>query len=97
TEIEEGYQHFKKAKTENDLATIAQHHGLQAAALKSFVENIINRMIFDAERLNDLLAPLDLGWKDRAKKEQALMKELIPLLKKLAQEREISGLNAYDV
>jgi type I restriction enzyme R subunit len=53
-------------------------------------------MIFDAEELNDLLAPLQLGWKDRAKKEQALMTDLIPQLKKLAQGREISGLNAYE-
>jgi type I restriction enzyme R subunit len=96
TEIEQGYQDFKKAKTENDLTIIAQKHGLQTAALKSFAENIISRMIFDAERLNDLLSPLDLGWKDRAKKEQVLMKELIPLLNKLAQGREISGLNAYE-
>lgn len=96
TEIEEGYQNFKKAKTENDLATIAQQYGVQASALKRFAENIISRMIFDAEQLNDLLAPLDLGWKDRAKKEQALMKVLIPLLNKMAQGREISGLNAYE-
>lgn len=53
-------------------------------------------MIFDAEKLNDLLAPLDLGWKDRSKKELALMEELIPQLKKLAQGREISGLSAYE-
>lgn len=95
-EIEQGYQNFKKAKTENDLATIAQQYGLQMMALKSFVESIISRMIFDAEQLNDLLAPLGLGWKDRAKKEQALMKELIPQLNKLAQGREISGLKAYE-
>ena len=49
-----------------------------------------------AEQLNDLLAPLDLSWKDRAKKEQALMADLMPQLKKLAQGREISGLNAYE-
>jgi type I restriction enzyme R subunit len=54
-------------------------------------------MIFDGERLSDLLAPLQLGWKDRTKKELALMEDLTPLLKKLAQGREISGLKAYDV
>ena len=88
---------FKKEKSDNELAAIAQKHGLQTAALKSFVEAIINRMIFNAEQLNDLLAPLELGWKDRAKKEQALMDELVPHLKKLVQGREISGLSAYDV
>jgi len=46
--------------------------------------------------LTDLLAPLELGWKDRAKKELELMEELIPLLKKLAGEQEISGLKTYE-
>ena len=55
-----------------------------------------SRMIFDGEQLNDLLAPLELGWKDRSKKEMELMQELIPQLKKLAQGREISGLSAYE-
>jgi type I restriction enzyme R subunit len=53
-------------------------------------------MIFDGEQLNDLLAPLQLGWKDRSKKELALMADLIPQLKKLAGSREISGLKAYE-
>jgi type I restriction enzyme R subunit len=38
----------------------------------------------------------DLGWKDRADKELALMAELLPLLKKLAKGRDISGLKAYE-
>ena len=96
TDIEQGYQNFKKAKSDNELADIAQKHGLQTEALKSFVEGIINRMIFNGEQLNDLLAPLDLGWKDRAKKELALMEDLVTQLKKLAQGREISGLSAYE-
>ena len=53
-------------------------------------------MIFDGEQLNDLLAPLQLGWKNRTKKELTLMEDLTPLLKKLAQGREISGLKAYE-
>jgi len=53
-------------------------------------------MIFDGEQLNDLLAPLELGWKDRNRKELELMLELIPQLKKLAQGREISGLSTYE-
>ena len=56
----------------------------------------MNRMIFDGEQLSDLLAPLGLGWKERTKKELALMEDLVPLLKKLAQGREISGLAAYE-
>jgi len=43
-----------------------------------------------------LFEPLELGWRERKEKELALMVDLIPLLKKLAQGREISGLAAYE-
>jgi type I restriction enzyme R subunit len=39
---------------------------------------------------------LGLGWKARTKKELALMDDLIPLLHKLADGQEISGLRAYE-
>ena len=71
---------------------MADKHGLETAALQAFVEGILRRMIFDGEQLSDLLAPLGLGWKARTKEELALMEDLIPLLHKLAQGREISGL-----
>ncbi|MBE7170140.1 MAG: type I restriction endonuclease subunit R [Williamsia sp.] len=95
-DIRQGYEQFKEAKSGSELAAIAEKHGLEPTALKSFVDSILNRMIFDGEQLNDLLAPLDLGWKDRAKKEGALMEELLPLLKKLARGGEISGVSAYE-
>jgi type I restriction enzyme R subunit len=53
-------------------------------------------MIFDADKLSELFVPLDLGWKERTKRELALMKDLIPLLTKQAEGREISGLKAYE-
>ncbi len=96
TEIREGYENFKEEKTAKELTSIAQKHGLPTAALKNFVDGIISRMIFDGEQLSELLAPLQLSWKDRSKKELALMEDLIPHLKKLAQGREISGLKAYE-
>lgn len=40
--------------------------------------------------------PLDLSWRERTQKELDLMDDLIPLLKKLADGREIVGLNAYE-
>lgn len=95
-EIREGYIAFKEEKYDKELATIAKAHGLQTAALKGFVGDIMARMIFDGEKLNDLLEPLELGWKERSKKEEALMQDLKPHLTKLAQGREISGLAAYD-
>jgi type I restriction enzyme R subunit len=94
--IRQGYERFKAEKSARELADIATKHGLEAAALQTFVDGIMQRMIFDGEQLSDLLAPLELGWKARTKKELALMEDLIPLLHKLAQGREISGLGAYE-
>lgn len=87
---------FKDNKYNKEIAAIANKHGLQTADLKKFIEKIMSRMIFDGEKLTDLLAPLDLSWKERRTKELALMEDLVPQLKKLAQGREISGLAAYE-
>lgn len=78
------------------MRAIANTHGLELQALQAFVDHIMARMIFDGEQLGDLLAPLGLGWKARSQKELALMADLLPLLQKLAQGREISGLKAYE-
>jgi len=53
-------------------------------------------MIFDGEPLTDLLEPLRLDWKVRRINELALMKELMPLLYKLVQGHDISGLAANE-
>jgi type I site-specific deoxyribonuclease, HsdR family len=95
-QIREGYQTFKEEKFAGVLAATAQKNGLEVVSLTEFVDGIISRMIFDGEQLSDLLAPLELGWKDRTKKELALMEDLVPILKKRAQGREISGLAAYE-
>ena len=95
-EIKQGFEAFKAEKYAKELAVIANRHTISPDSLKGFVEQIMSRMIFDGERLNDLLAPLELGWKARTKAELALMEDLIPLLKRLAAGREISGLSAYE-
>jgi len=95
-EIREGYQAFKAQKATEALSRIAEKHGLQTTALKTFVDTILSRMIFDGGQLTDLLAPLELGWKARRTAELALMEDLVPYLNKLAGGREISGLNAYE-
>lgn len=95
-EIREGYQVFKAQKAAEELYHIANKHDLQTEALQGFVDAIVNRMIFDGEQLTDLLAPLELGWKGRRVAELALMEDLLPYLQKLAEGREISGLNAYE-
>merc|ERR1711991_11257 len=95
-EIRTGYQKFKDEKAASELKAIAQKHQLENESLKTFIDEILHRMIFDGEKLTDLLAPLELGWKDRRVAELALMEDLVPLLNKLAQGREIAGLNAYE-
>ena len=96
SDIRKGYQKFKDGKAEKELINIATKHGLETESLKLFIDEIMNRMLFDGEKLTDLLAPLELGWKDRRVAELALMEDLVPLLNKLAQGREIAGLNAYE-
>ena len=94
--IRAGYEAFKEKKAARELAELAEKHGLSAASLQAFVDGVLSRKIFDGEALTELLAPLDLGWKERAQKEQALMAELVPLLKKRSGGRDISGLRAYE-
>ena len=96
TAIREGYTRFKAEKDATELASIATKHGLATASLQTFVDGILQRMIFDGEQLSDLMAPLDLGWKARSQAESALMADLHPLLSKRASGREISGLSAYE-
>jgi type I restriction enzyme R subunit len=96
TAIREGYTKFKEEKNAAEIAAVAHKHGLDTAAVQSFVNGILDRMIFDAEALGDLFAPLDLGWKARTQAELALMEDLFPVLTKRAQGRDISGLSAYE-
>ncbi len=95
-EIRNGYQLFKAEKHDKELAEIAKNHSLDIKTLKPFVQDVLNRLIFDGEKLSDLMEPLELSWKERTQKELALMEELVPQLKKLANGREISGLAAYE-
>lgn len=95
-QIKAGYQQFKAEKQTKEIADLAKKHGLSTEALSGFVDGILTRMIFDGEQLADLLTPLDLGWRERTERELALMDDLVPLLKKRAGGRTISGLSAYE-
>jgi type I restriction enzyme R subunit len=95
-DIREGYQRFKAEKNALELAAIAGKHGLAISALQSFVDGILQRMIFDGEQLTELMEPLELNWKTRRVKELALMEDLVPVLNKRALGRDISGLSAYE-
>jgi type I restriction enzyme R subunit len=94
--IREGYRRFKDVRAARELSDIAAKHGLTDASLRTFVDGILDRRIFDGERLTELLAPLELGWRARTQTELALMGDLVPLLKKRAGGREIAGLRAYE-
>ena len=94
--LRDGYEKFKTDKNEKIVYYISDKYGLKKNDLVAFIENILTRMIFDGEKLTDLMETLDLGWKERREKELALMEDLIPLLKKQTQGRVISGLEAYE-
>jgi type I restriction enzyme R subunit len=94
--IRDGYTCFKSEKNAKELANIAARHSLSVDSLQTFVDGILDRMIFDGEHLSDLMSPLDLGWKARTQAELALMADLYPLLTKRAAGRDISGLSAYE-
>jgi type I restriction enzyme R subunit len=71
--LREGYDTFKIEKNEKERAEIANRHGLPPSILKDFIDKILRRMIFDGEKLTDLLEPLDLSWKERRTKELAFV------------------------
>ena len=95
-DIKDGYQVFKTEKFAKELIAIAESHSLSVSALQEFVNGIVERKIFDGEKLSELIAPLELGWKDRTKKETAIMTDLVPLLKRMTGGQKISGLSAYE-
>ncbi len=95
-EVMDGYQKFKSEKFSKNLIVISEKYGIEAASLHSFVTATMDRMIFDGEKLIDLLEPLELSWRERTEKELQLMEDLIPVLKKMASGKEIIGLKAYE-
>ena len=96
SEIHAGYKRFKVEKQAKRISNLARTHGLTNKSLSAFVDTILQRMIFDGEQLTDLMEPLGLSWRDRRERELALMTDLVPLLKKRAHGRDISGLSAYE-
>ena len=96
TDIRKGYARFKAQRLAEELARIAERHDLSVEALQGFVDHILERYIFDPDALTELFRPKGLGWKARAHAELALMEDLIPLLRKKAEGREISGLEVYE-
>ena len=67
-EIKAGYQKFREQKNNQEINIIAKKHGIEIQSLQAFIQETIDRMIFDGEKLSDLLAPLDLSWRERTKR-----------------------------
>ncbi len=82
--VRKGYKQFKAEKQAREIEGLARNHGLTVASLSTFVDTILQRMIFDGEQLTDLMEPLGLGWRERRERELALMADLAPLLNKRA-------------
>ena len=55
SDIRQGCETFKAEKSAQQLAEIAGKHGLETATLQTFVDGIMQRMIFDGEHLTNLL------------------------------------------
>lgn len=94
--IKAGYKKFKDEKSGNEILKISQKHDINVDILKNVIEEIIKHNRFDGEKLTDLMEPLDLSWREKTTKELALMEDMVPLLKKMANGQEIIGLKAYE-
>lgn len=95
-DVRTGYEEFKREKKDRVISEMASNHGLDAEGLKSLVDDTLRKMVLDGESIRTLLEPLDLGWRDRAEKERELMKDLVPLFNKYAENHEIAGLAVYE-
>jgi len=95
-EIRAGFERFREERQAAEVAALAEKHHLATDRLQAFIDTILKRMVFDGEELTELMQPLGLNWKARRVAELALMEDLVPLLKKRAGGREVSGLNAYE-
>jgi type I restriction enzyme R subunit len=95
-EIRRGFERFREERQAAEVTALAEKRHLPVERLQAFIDTILKRMVFDGEELTELMQPLGLNWKARRVAELALMEDLVPLLKKRAGGREISGLNAYE-
>ena len=95
-EVKKDFENFQKGKFNKEITDIATAFGLQYEILNEFVEKTVNRLIFDGDSLTDLFEPQDLGWRERVTKEKEFMARIVPLLKRMAKGKDISGLNAWE-
>ena len=95
-EVRDGYEHFRNEKKASELKRISEKYSLNLDDVQKFVDDVVNRKIFDGDKLSELLESLDLGWKARVNMETELAIDLAPLLRKMVPGQDISGLSAYE-
>ncbi len=93
--IKEGFYEFKDSKNNEEIESIALKFSIEKEKLKAFIDITITRMVFEDNNLEDLFSHLNLNMFDIDDKKTALMKDLLPLLKKLTNGKTISGINIY--
>ena len=93
-EIRQRYVAFKDKRFNQQIATLANDYGIDAAALERFVGETVKLRRIDEETLRELLDHID-GWKQRKAAKEGLLARLAPLFDLLTGGNAIEGLNAY--
>jgi type I restriction enzyme R subunit len=94
--VKQGYTNFKEQQSNKELKQIAKNHNLNYEKLQNFTQQTLDFMSFDSGKFANILKDKNLGWKQRATFEKNLMNELMPYLKKLAGDNQISGIGVYE-
>ena len=94
-DIHRKFAEFKEEFMWGAFATIAKNHELNYDLLQNWVREMQKSLYFDHARLDEIVAPFGLGWKDRDAKRRAIMRDLIPPLEQLVGDRVINGLAVY--
>ena len=95
-EVKKDFEDFKQHKYDNEINSIASDFQLDKDRLMAFITRTLDRLILDNDQLTELFEPLELGWRERVAKEKEFMARIVPLLKRMAKGKEISGLNAWE-
>jgi type I restriction enzyme R subunit len=95
-EVKKDFEDFKQHKYDNEINSIANDFQLDKDSLMAFITRTLDRLILDSDQLTELFEPLELGWRERVAKEKEFMTRIVPLLKRMAKGKEISGLNAWE-
>lgn len=89
------YKIFKEEKNNSEIKQVAENFQVNTQELIRIVNDTIRQKSFRGDMLEGLF-PENMHWKERAIKEEELMAQFIPILKKTAGDDTIRGLEVYD-